>query len=83
MKDEDFVVAGASLSGTNLYNTSFSRKTALVMGSESHGISDNILKMLDQELLIPQYGQSESLNVGIAAGIFLSEYTRQMTNLQK
>lgn len=83
LKERDFVVAGASLKGSNLYASVFTKKTALVMGSESHGISEEILKLLDQELLIPQVGQSESLNVGIATGIFLAEYYRQTITLQK
>ena len=48
------------------------------MGSESHGISDEIMSLLDQELLIPKYGETESLNVGIATGIFLAEYSRKV-----
>lgn len=78
LKEHDFVIAGASLSGSNLYETNLATKTALVMGSESHGISSEILSLLDQELLIPQVGSTESLNVAIATGIFLAEYYRQM-----
>ncbi|MFK8045509.1 MAG: TrmH family RNA methyltransferase [Crocinitomicaceae bacterium] len=80
LKENDFVLAGASLSGTNIYEAKFEAKTALVMGSESHGINPEILKLLDKELLIPRIGVSESLNVGIATGIFLSEYYRQHTH---
>ncbi len=83
LKENDFVITGATLSGKNIYVSNFSRKTALIMGSESHGIKQQILSKLDQELLIPSTGNSESLNVGIAAGIFLSEYSRQMSSLQK
>ncbi|MFK8038011.1 MAG: TrmH family RNA methyltransferase [Crocinitomicaceae bacterium] len=83
LKEKDYVIVGASLTGSNLYNTKLANKTALVMGSESHGISPEILSLLDQELLIPQTGTTESLNVGIATGIFLSEYYRQTSTLQK
>ena len=83
LKEHDFVIVGASLSGSNLYKSTFAPKTALIMGSESHGIGTEILQLLDQALLIPQVGNSESLNVGIATGIFLSEYYRQMTSLRK
>lgn len=83
LKENDYVVTGATLSGTNIYASKFTAKTALIMGSESHGISQDIINLLDKELLIPQSGRSESLNVGIATGIFLSEYYRQITNLQK
>lgn len=82
LKENDFVVAGASLSGANVYNQKLARKTALIMGSESHGIAEDLLKLLDQELLIPKKGHSESLNVGIATGIFLAEYLRQTSSPQ-
>jgi len=83
LKENDFVLSGASLSGVNVYKTEFETKTALVMGSESHGISPSIMKLLDRELLIPKVGVSESLNVGIATGIFLSEYYRQHMQFSK
>jgi TrmH family RNA methyltransferase len=82
LKEKDYVIAGASLTGSSIYETKLAKKTALIMGSESHGISDQILKLVDQELLIPKIGQSESLNVGIATGIFLAEYYRQSTSPQ-
>lgn len=83
LKKHDFVIAGASLSGTNLYETNLAPKTAFVMGSESHGISPEILDLLDQELQIPQVGTTESLNVAIASGIFLAEYYRQIISKKK
>ena len=41
------------------------------MGSEAHGISDSIYKTLTDKLAIPKNGKGESLNVGVAMGIFL------------
>lgn len=76
LKKSGMQVVGADLQGTNLYAYSFSAKTALVMGSESHGISPEIGALLDERVTIPQFGQTESLNVGIATGIILS-YFRQ------
>lgn len=49
----------------------------LVMGSESHGISDKIKDTLDSKIKIPQFGQTESLNVAMATGILLAEYKRK------
>jgi len=78
LKSNDFIVVGASLQGQNMYKTEFPQKMALVMGSESHGISAEIENQLDQTLLIPKIGATESLNVGVATSIFLAEYTRQV-----
>jgi len=78
LKTNDFIISGASLTGKTIYDATFTPKTALVMGNESHGISTNIMKQLDQELLIPRFGKTESLNVSIATGIFLAEYCRHI-----
>lgn len=44
---------------------------ALIVGNEGAGVDPAILKLADKNLYIPLYGQSESLNVAIAAGILL------------
>lgn len=44
---------------------------ALVLGNEVSGLSKEILKYVDKIIAIPMYGQKESLNVGVAAGIAL------------
>lgn len=46
-------------------------KAALVMGNEGSGINPGILKLADQCIKIPIYGQAESLNVSVAAGILM------------
>lgn len=47
--------------------------TVLVMGSEEKGISEDIIKMADELARIQMIGKTSSLNVSVAAGIFLSE----------
>lgn len=42
---------------------------ALIVGSESHGISPQVLKMVDNIVEIPMYGINISLNVLVAAAI--------------
>jgi TrmH family RNA methyltransferase len=46
--------------------------TALVVGSEAHGISADVRGAVDDVLKIPRYGRAESLNVGVACGIILA-----------
>ena len=48
-----------------------SNQWALLMGSEAHGLSENIDKLVDYKIKIPQSGKIESLNVSVACGIFL------------
>ncbi|NOQ73496.1 MAG: RNA methyltransferase [Crocinitomix sp.] len=74
LKASGFEVVGAALGGENLYQNSFQKKTALVMGSESHGISPELVPYISKMILIPQFGETESLNVAMASGIILSHY---------
>ena len=51
-------------------------KWALVMGSESHGLSKKTLSYLDQSIGITKIGPGESLNIGVAMGILLHKMTK-------
>lgn len=44
---------------------------AIILGNEGSGVSPQLLKETRQNLYIPIYGKSESLNVAIAAGILM------------
>ncbi len=79
LKANGYEVVGAALGGENLYQTAFQKKTALVMGSESHGISPELVPYISKMILIPQFGETESLNVAMASGIILSHYKREQT----
>ncbi|WP_199689985.1 MULTISPECIES: RNA methyltransferase [Clostridia] len=46
-------------------------KTALIVGNEGHGVRSNIMDIADKRVTIPIYGQAESLNVSVAAGILM------------
>jgi len=51
-------------------------KTALLLGSESHGLPDDLLKMTDEEWHIPRRGGGESLSLPQAAAILMYEIVR-------
>ncbi len=70
---------GATLAGDTIYTISFSEKCMLVIGSESHGISIENIKLLSKQITIPQAkgGTTESLNAAVATSIILSEVFRQ------
>jgi 23S rRNA (guanosine2251-2'-O)-methyltransferase len=53
--------------------------TAIVMGSEDEGISNDLLRVADHLAKIPMAGKIESLNVSVAAGVILYEAVRQRT----
>lgn len=64
------------LTGSSIYTTGFVQKSILLMGSESHGISEELLKIADQKVTIPSFSNSgiDSLNVATATSIVLSQY---------
>ncbi|MFB1080471.1 TrmH family RNA methyltransferase [Jeotgalibacillus sp. JSM ZJ347] len=71
-KKNGIPVYGTSLQGAVTYReASAGDKFALIMGNEGAGVNDELLNLTDQNLYIPIYGKSESLNVAIAAGILL------------
>ena len=73
-------IYGATTKGDSIYTTQLSKEASYVFGSESHGISESLLKHLTGQLSIPQFKEggdsAESLNVANASAIFLSELFR-------
>lgn len=73
-----FKVQGAKVFGTALNEEAESYKNiditgpfALIVGNEGAGMHKEILELVDQNIYIPMKGQSESLNVAIAASIMM------------
>ena len=69
-------IYGATLDGENIYGMNLNENSAIVMGSESHGISEEVKAFLTKEVKIPQLGRGESLNVASATAILCSEFKR-------
>ena len=55
----------------------FPKESLLIFGQEGPGISDELLKAANKIVRIEQFGSTRSINVGVAAGIVMYEYTRQ------
>jgi tRNA G18 (ribose-2'-O)-methylase SpoU len=51
-------------------------RLALVLGSEGHGLAPEVVAACDRKVTIPMRAGVDSLNVAVAAGIFLYELTR-------
>ena len=71
------LIATSSHKGEPLYNFRFPPRSALILGSESEGISKPLLASADHLIRIPGTGSVESLNVSVATALCLSEYYRQ------
>jgi 23S rRNA (guanosine2251-2'-O)-methyltransferase len=65
-----------------LYQPDYTAPTAIVMGSEESGISVDLIRISDHLAKIPMYGEIESLNVSVSAGILLYEAVRQRLTLK-
>lgn len=74
---------GATLSGINHHQLSPPDRSTLVLGSEAHGISPEILSLLDHMIRIDGAAGSraESLNVAVSTGILLEYLTGQVRSI--
>ena len=59
------------------YDTDMRRPTAIVMGTEATGLTDQWREVADAHILIPMLGQLDSLNVSVSTAILLYEAVRQ------
>lgn len=51
-------------------------KVAIVMGNEGQGVAAKWIEQADHAMYIPMFGQAESLNVAIAAGILMFKFAK-------
>jgi TrmH family RNA methyltransferase len=77
LQSDSFRLVAASLDGKPLNSSILQERSILILGSEAHGVNPDILQQADELLCIPRFGKAESLNVGIACGIFLSHWRNQ------
>lgn len=72
------IFATSSHRGKALEKTKFPAKTLILFGSESEGLSSQLMKSSNELLCIPQTGHVESLNVSCAASVILYERFKQL-----
>lgn len=60
-----------------IYSADLTKPTAIIMGSEEDGISNEYIKRCNDEIKIPMTGKIASLNVSVATGIILFEAVKQ------
>ena len=71
------VVAATEKGATDYLEVDFKQPTLLLMGAEETGISPDLLKLADTRAKLPIMGQIQSLNVSVAAAVFMYEVLRQ------
>jgi 23S rRNA (guanosine2251-2'-O)-methyltransferase len=78
LKESGITVVGATEKATQHYfEPDFTVPVAIIMGSEDKGVSEEYLKLCDHKAKIQMVGEIQSLNVAVAAGIFMFEAVRQ------
>jgi RNA methyltransferase, TrmH family len=75
LKNSGWDVIAAELNGAeDIRSIRRGKRTVLVIGNEAHGISPEVSRAASHHVSIPSFGSAESLNAGIAAGVFLSYF---------
>ncbi len=82
LKKDGFQIVGLEQTNDSvcIYEYPFIRRTALVIGHERHGITDDCLPLLDAAVEIPVYGMPFSYNAATATSMALYEFCRQFPN---
>ena len=74
LKNNNYTIYGTKVdNGYDVKEINNINKSALIIGNEGTGISDNILKQCDKYLYIKMNNNCESLNAGVAASILMYE----------
>jgi len=66
-----------NVSSRSIYGVRFPKNAVIMFGQEGPGISQELLAVADETVHIDQHGSTRSLNVGVAAGIAMFEWSRQ------
>lgn len=72
------LLVAVSAVGTPYYQVCWEQPSALVIGSEAHGVRPEIVAAADELVLIPMPGRAESINAAVAAGILIFEAARHL-----
>ena len=78
LKERGIRILTAQLQDSELYyDTDMTCGTAIVMGTEATGLTDQWRRAADAHIRIPMRGRLDSLNVSVSAAILLFEAVRQ------
>lgn len=79
LRDDGYRLVGLeqTTNSRNLHDYEFARRTALVIGNERTGLTDDVLAKLDDVVEIPVWGLPYSYNVATAATMAVYEYCKQ------
>jgi TrmH family RNA methyltransferase len=77
---ENIKIFGALLEGESIYSHKLDYNGIILLGNESKGISEELVPYVTDRIMIPKISVAgsgiDSLNVGMAASVIFSEFTR-------
>lgn len=71
------IVSTSSHAERNIFEHSFAKNSAVIIGAETAGVSPDLAVLADVNVAVPGSGAVESLNVSAASAVVLAEYFRQ------
>lgn len=79
LKDENFKIYAAHFSDKSVdyRDINYTQPTAILLGAEKWGVSEEAANLVDGHIIIPMLGMVQSLNVSVAAAVILFEAQRQ------
>ncbi|MFC5195524.1 TrmH family RNA methyltransferase [Bizionia hallyeonensis] len=78
LKEKQIPIYCAALQASVDYHTlDYTKSTALIVGTEATGLSQEWRDAATQNIIIPMQGEIDSMNVSVAAGILIFEAKRQ------
>jgi tRNA (guanosine-2'-O-)-methyltransferase len=79
LKQQDMQVLVTHLdeSAVDFRSIDYTKPTAIIMGQEKTGATDEAVALADQSIVVPMVGMVQSLNVSVASAIILYEAQRQ------
>ena len=73
LKEIGYWIVGTDMEGTDYRSIDYNMKTCLIIGNEGKGMSKVLKDNCDYIATIPMYGEINSLNASVSAGIILSK----------
>lgn len=78
LKENNIEMYGAALTASVEYQTiDYNQPTAIIVGTEATGLSDEWLENTTKNIIIPMRGAIDSMNVSVSAAIIVFEAIRQ------
>lgn len=71
------IYCAALQASVNYHSQDYTKPTAIIVGTEATGLSDEWLENSSKNIIIPMQGEIDSMNVSVAAGILIFEAKRQ------